>query len=176
MEQAMDLAAALESALTNRGVSLADLSRIAPTLTLFLRHLGCTFCREALEDLSLRREAVEASGAQIALVHMEADGVAGRWFERYRLADIPRVSDPDKKLYRALGLRRGGASRVLGPAEIWRTTLRLLSGKGLALPAADPFQMPGVFLFKDGELMGEYRHRRVSDRPDYQALADCKGC
>lgn len=172
----MECRETLESARSNLGPSLADLSAQAPTLVLFLRHLGCTFCREALEDLSLRREAIEASGAQITLVHMEADGVAGRWFERYRLADLPRVSDPDRKLYRALGLGQGGASRVLGPVEIWRTALRLLNGKGLSLPTADPFQMPGVFLFRDGKLMGEYRHRRVSDRPDYQALADCKGC
>jgi len=31
-------------------------------------------------------------------------------------------------------------------------------------------------LVKDSKLMGEYRHRRDFDRPDYQALADCKGC
>ena len=37
---------------TEDGVSLADLSATAPVLLIFLRHSGCTFCRQTLSDLA----------------------------------------------------------------------------------------------------------------------------
>jgi hypothetical protein len=31
--------------------------------------------------------------------------------------------------------------------------------------------MPGAFLVRDGQLLKSFRHKLVSDRPDYLALA-----
>jgi hypothetical protein len=45
---------------TNYGVTLNELSRISPVLLVFLRHAGCTFCREALADLAARRPEIES--------------------------------------------------------------------------------------------------------------------
>ena len=37
---------------TEDGVSLGDLSATAPVLLIFLRHSGCTYCRQTLSDLA----------------------------------------------------------------------------------------------------------------------------
>nr|WP_256200529.1 hypothetical protein [Verrucomicrobium spinosum] len=50
----------LAEALTSAGPSLAALSQQSPVLVVFLRHAGCTFCREALADIARVRPAIEA--------------------------------------------------------------------------------------------------------------------
>ena len=57
-----DEATLLAGALTSTGASLAELSRQQPILVVFLRHAGCTFCREALADLATQRAAIEKTG------------------------------------------------------------------------------------------------------------------
>ncbi|MFG0276220.1 MAG: hypothetical protein ACF8QF_14315, partial [Phycisphaerales bacterium] len=65
--------AAMKRAITNTGESLADLSHVRPTLVVFLRHSGCTFCREAMSDLRRQRGAIEKDGVGIVLVTMSSD-------------------------------------------------------------------------------------------------------
>src|SRR5437763_929202 len=80
-----------------------------------LRHSGCTFCRESLADISEQRESIEASGARIVLVHMGKEEYAAKFFRRYGLGDVPRISDPNQALYRAFGLNRGTFHSLFGP-------------------------------------------------------------
>ncbi|MEJ7607605.1 MAG: redoxin domain-containing protein [Bryobacteraceae bacterium] len=86
---------------TEDGITLEQLSRHSPVLLVFLRHAGCTFCREALADLARQRKQVEQSGVQIALVHMGSSAEGGRLSLKYGLDDLPRISDPNRTLYRA---------------------------------------------------------------------------
>ncbi|MFN8816592.1 MAG: hypothetical protein ACK5ZV_07645, partial [bacterium] len=48
---AVDARTALRGAMTSGGQSVAELSMRSPVLMVFLRHFGCTFCREALADV-----------------------------------------------------------------------------------------------------------------------------
>ncbi|MGP1310160.1 MAG: hypothetical protein ACTS27_08185, partial [Phycisphaerales bacterium] len=41
----------------------------AGLLLVFLRHAGCTFCREALADVAKRRRRIENAKVRIVLVH-----------------------------------------------------------------------------------------------------------
>ena len=69
-----DEATLLEEAQTTSGGSLAELSNRQPVLLVLLRHSGCTFCREALADLAVRRAEIEANpdGISLAGPMMEA--------------------------------------------------------------------------------------------------------
>src|SRR4051812_39952951 len=89
----------LESARTQTGESLGDLSGKSPVLVVFLRHCGCTFAREALADIAAQRAAITASGTNIVVVHMQTDEEARELFSRYGLADVLRISDPQQTLY-----------------------------------------------------------------------------
>lgn len=156
---------------TNMAVSLDELSRLSPVLLVFLRHMGCTFCREALADLAAMRRRIEAEGARLVLVHMSGEEAASRFFARYGLDDVQRIGDPGRTLYRAFGLPRGRFGDVLGPKVWWRGFQAGVLGRhGVGPLMGDGFQMPGVFLLFHGEVIRSYRHQSAADRPDYLSL------
>ncbi len=157
---------------TQVGTTLLDLSTESAVMLVFLRHFGCTFCREALADLAAQRRSIEALGVRIALVHMSSEAGGERFFTRYGLADIDRVSDPNQNLYRAFGLARGRLGQLFGPkAWIRGFEAGILRRHGIGLLQGDGFQMPGVFLVFHGEVNSSYRHMSAADRPDYVAIA-----
>lgn len=156
---------------TNQGVTLEEMTALSPVLLVFLRHTGCTFCREALADLAAKRREIEAQGARLTLVHMGSEQQGGRFFAKYGLQDVPRVSDTERALYRAFGLPRGSFGDLFGPKVWWRGFQAGILGRhGAGLLVGDGFQMPGVFLLFHGEVLRSYRHQSAADRPDYVAL------
>lgn len=156
------------------GVTIEEHSKLSPILLVFLRHFGCTFCREALQDIARKRQALEAAGAQIVLVHMSGERRAEEFLRRYGLIDVPRVSDPCCAVYRAFGLNRGRFSALFGPRVWWRfISAGLLGGHGVGRREGDGFQMPGMFLLFHGEVLRSYRHLTAADRPDYVQFVSC---
>ncbi len=163
--------------MSQHGYSLFELSQIRPTLVVFLRHAGCTFCREALHELSRLRGEIEASGVQVAFVTMSEEPGGRKIFENYGLGDAPRISDPDCDLYRAFDLRRATWSEMFAPSIWWRGfKAGVLEGNGVGAVDGDSFRMPGVFLVHQGRVLRSYRHASPADRPDYLALAMCDDC
>jgi hypothetical protein len=77
------------------GLSIQEHSKLRPVLLVFLRHVGCTFCREALADLSARRAEIEASGTQVVLVHMGREDTAATVLNKYNLGDIGPTAGPE---------------------------------------------------------------------------------
>lgn len=154
------------------GVTLDELSQGRTLLVVFLRHIGCTFCREALADLRSARARIERAGVKVALVHMGDDTSAAAFFAGYGLGDVARVSDPQRVLYRAFDLGRGSWSQLFG-LKVWLRGFRagLIDGHGVGELVGDGFQMPGAFVVRDGAIVLAYRHATAADRPDYEALA-----
>lgn len=158
---------------SQNGDTLIELSYRQPVLVTFLRHAGCTFCREALADLAQARQAIEQRGLQLAIVHMSDEADGAKLAAAYKLADIPRFSDPDCRLYRAIGLKRGRIDQLLGPRIWWRGFLAAIVRRhGFGKLRGDGFQMPGVFVIDQGEVVAAYRHETAADRPDYAAIGN----
>lgn len=167
----LDPESALIAAQTSTGLTIAELSRQSPVLLVFLRHTGCTFCREALADLAQQRGAMERLGTQLVLVHLGDDAAFAQFAAQYGLGDVPRVADPERKLYQALGLHRGRLFALLHPRVWWRgLQVAILKKHGFGVPTGDVAQLPGVFLIRDGRVVAAHRHRFTSERPDYLAL------
>lgn len=161
---------------TGHGVSLDELSRLGPTLVVFLRHAGCPFCREALADIAGIRPRLEGEGARLVLVHLCAEQEIARLLAIHGLQETPRIHDPHGSLYRAFGLPRGSLADVAGPKVWWRACQAVVGGRHSAgIPHSDAFQMPGVFLIFHGEILRSYRHQSAADRPDYLALVTGRG-
>lgn len=161
----------LEQAKDQHSDSLAALSRDKPRLVVFLRHAGCTFCRQALADLARDRAKIEHAGTGIVLVHMQTDADAAELFGKYGLADVPRISDPERHLYEAFELQRGSLMQVAGPAVWLKGFVSLLTGSLPGIPNADVFQLPGTFLVHNGQVVRASRNQNSADRPDYCELA-----
>jgi hypothetical protein len=150
---------------------VAELSGESPVLLLFLRHSGCMFCREALADISRVRQEVAGTGTRIVLVHMGGLHSMDKLLQKNGLEGVDRINDPRQLLYRAFGLRRGRLRQLIGFGVIRRGFLAaVLARHGFGLFSADPFQMPGLFLIHQGEILNRFRHRTAADRPDYLAI------
>ena len=167
-----DLATILNSKKTNSGFDLATLSRLSPVLVVFLRHAGCTFCRQTVRDVVVSKRRIESAGIRIVFVQLSDASASRQLFSTYGLEDPEYIQDSDQQLYSAFGLRRGGFSALASPKVIW-SGLRagLLEGHGIGFPEGDVLQLPGVFLLDDCEVVSSFRHKTAADRPDYQAIA-----
>ncbi|MEM6771843.1 MAG: redoxin domain-containing protein, partial [Bacteroidota bacterium] len=105
---------ALNNMVTLNGVNVAELSHQQPVLLVFLRHFGCTFCREALKDLADRSQQIEGYGSKLVLVHMSDEQTAERYFSKYGLSGVAQVADPHCRFYQAFGLTKGTARQLFG--------------------------------------------------------------
>lgn len=153
------------------GRSLLELSQSKPTLLVFLRHAGCTFCREALADLAARRPEIEASGSQVAIVYQEQPELMRPLLEKQGLADIEQFSDPDRRMYEAFQLHKASFLKLFGLKTFVRGfQAAITGGHGFGGVTSDVYQMPGAFLVHQGRIIREFRHEAPSDRPDYCEL------
>jgi peroxiredoxin len=152
------------------GSPLAELVNRSPTLVVFLRHFGCTFCRQTMAEVSAHRPQIESSGVLIAFIHPESAQAAQPWFDKFGLSDVLQVSDPSLKLYVAFGLGNMRMSALLSPST-------LVHGASSALTYGFGYQPPGllrqlggVFLVHRNQLLASFRHHSSDDRPDYLDL------
>ncbi len=160
---------------TQSGMSLKQLQATQPVMLVFLRHFGCTFCKEALGDLAQQRTSIEnKQGIKLVFVHMADEEYASKYFANYSLADAPRISDPSCALYEVFDLQRASFSQVFG-LKSWRRGAKAFFGKGHGIGklVGDGFRMPGVFVVYQDEILQGFKHKSASDVPPYQELASC---
>jgi peroxiredoxin len=145
-------------------------------LVVFLRHFNCIYCRESLAELRRLRKQIEAEGVQIATVHMGTEEQAEELLALFDLRDVERFSDPERLLYGAFGLERTTIGQLLTPTS-WFGIVRagiksqFLPGRRLKGIVGDVLQMPGVFLLKDGFIVGDFKPERVDKQPEYLEMA-----
>jgi len=160
--------------MTNRGERVSQLSQQGSVLLVFLRHFGCTFCRESLVELSKIKRDADSMGVKIVLVHMSRAAYADQVLGIYDLGEVSHVSDPEQELYREYGLRRGKWWQLFGPPVVWRGIVAgLMKGNLPGKFVADPYQMPGVFVLRKNKVISRFVHRYASDRPQYRELLNC---
>lgn len=99
---------------------------------------------------------------------MAKEEKAKEFFAQYGVEDLPRFSDPEKKLYNEFGLETGSFTQVLGV----KSFIRGLSAfkHGIGAPVGDVWQMPGTFLIHKGEILQAFINENVSDKPDYEGM------
>lgn len=166
------LRGALARAIASDGESLLSWSERSPLLVVFLRHHGCTFCREALSDIGARRREIEATGLTIVAVHMGTVEQGLALLKREQLQDVLQVSDPEQSLYQLFGLRRGRLAQLFNWFVVLRTLSATVRGHLAGRAIGDTSQMPGAFVVHRGEVVRAFRHKTAADRLDYVALAE----
>src|SRR5687767_8121276 len=86
---------------------------------------------------------------------------------------VPVLSDPDRRLYAALDLRRTSWARLLRPALLWKY-LKLVAGGGKVrrIPEGeDALQLGGDFLvLPDRRVPWAYRGADPTDRPSVDRI------
>lgn len=161
----------LENIYTNTGVSLQEFTDKWPTMLVFLRHFGCNFCKETLKEITNSRLLIESEGTKIVFVHLVDEEIASEVTTQFGLGDIPRISDPERKIYKAFGLNKANLKQLFGLNVIIRGIQHIFQ---LNLPKpskGDIFQMPGIFVIHKGMVIQTFKHTSLADRPDYIELA-----
>lgn len=129
-----------------------------PILVVFLRHSGCTFCREMIADLEKSNNDLKEARVQVVLVHMGLSGktLPGEW---------KTFLDSDRALYRLAQMERGAWSQVVSAKVVWRAFIAgILKGHGVGALEGDGFMMAGARLWKQGQLIFSWQSQSVADR------------
>lgn len=158
---------------TNLGRRLGEYSGETPILLVFLRHFGCTFCREAIDELGKMKGDIAAKGLKIVFVHMAEDEIAQSFFIDYNFPDAEHISDPFCVFYKEFGLVKGSMNQLFG-LKNWAGVINtgIIKGYGWGREIGDGFQMPGVFVLHDRRIINSYIHKYVAEHPDYIKMAD----
>ena len=138
-------------------VPLASLYQSRKLVLVFLRHFGCTFCREQVARLRLQ------TGLNVVFVGMGTVDETAE-FKRAMRSPHPFIADPNRELYGAFGLGNGTGKQVFNLSVFTRGFGATLRGHFVGSPIGDPWQMPGVFLIEpSGEVSWEYRSVDIAD-------------
>ncbi len=149
------------------GETLQEASERDVLAIVFLRHFGCTFTRQLLQNLREMHERAEKEGARLVLVHMLQEGEE---VEFVNTDGVSRIADPHCDLYRVFGLGKGGFWELFGPRVWYRGALAFFKGCGVGMLKGDGLQMPGAFVFKDGQILQVQKPETAADLPSVEAL------
>jgi peroxiredoxin len=164
----------LSSMITNSGQNVYAISQEKPVLLVFLRHFGCQFCREAMDELSKMRPKFEEMNTELVFIHMAEPKIAGEYFRKFNLIGVQHVSDPTCHFYAAFGLIKGTFTQLFGLQSWFRGfTVQAKYGAETGKHLGDNFQMPGAFTIFEGEIKDSFIHKNASDRPNYAKLLNC---
>jgi hypothetical protein len=168
--QAAEMAAVLGQYRTETGRTLLALLDESPLLLIFLRHFGCSFCRQTLEDVSGLRGAIEAKGIRPVFVHLGTPERAKPYFDYFQLSDVERVSNPDASLHASSVFqlpRKSIFSHFFVP-KVWKAWLGgAILKHGFGMIKEDAEQMPGIFYLRDRAIVRAFRYKTIADEPDY---------
>ena len=168
-----EIATAFADVRAESGRTLLELVDSGPVLLVFLRHFGCSFCRQAIDDVSKIHGALTDRGIQPVFVHLGTSERAKPYFDYYGLSNVERISNPDGSFYRNPIFELGHVSlaQLIFQPAVWKGWLQdAMIKHGIGLIREDASQMPGVFFLRERTIVRSFRHRTIADRPDYLRL------
>jgi peroxiredoxin len=168
-----DVAQALASVRTESGASLLELAEASPVLLVFLRHFGCSFCRQAISDVADLKGELDKRGVRPVFVHLGTPERAKPFFEYYGIGDVERVSDPEAAVYRLpmFALPRMHPALTLLQPSVWAGWLKgAIFKHGIGAIKEDGHQMQGIFFLKGSKIVRQFRYKTIADEPNYLKL------
>lgn len=157
----------------SNGRNLWELGLHNKLLLIFVRHAGCTFCRETLNELKGKLPGLESQRITPVVVHLGTPEDGQRMLDRAGLQATLHVSNPNADLYRAYQLKRGQLSQLLGPRVWWRGfQSAILKGHGTGPLVGDGFQLGGAFLVENGRITKSFPAKDAADKVPFECLLE----
>ena len=145
---------------------LADFYKAKPLVLVFLRHLGCMFCREQIARLR------SFGDLNIVLVSLGRIQEVADFKVKMEIPQVV-ISDPNKLLYEAFGLRRGSIKQIVNPTIARRSIGAFRSGNRPGVLKHDPWMMAGVFRVEpDGDVSYSHYASDISDNLSGEEIAN----
>jgi peroxiredoxin len=158
---------------TESGASLLALVESSPVLLVFLRHFGCSFCRQAISDVAELKPELDKRGVRPVFVHLGTPERAKPFFDYYRIGDVERVSDPEARVYQLplFALPRMHPALTLLQPLVWMGWLKgAIFKHGIGAIKEDGHQMQGIFFLKGPKIVRQFRYKTIADEPNYLKL------
>jgi len=150
--------------------TLASQWQQGPILLNFLRHFGCTFCRQSLARLENHRDELAAAGLQVINIAMGEP----KHIKRYcgNLApNLDCLGRTDDQIYRAYGLREGQLNELANINVAKSAMGEFLRGNIGGVPSGNMRMMPGTFIIdRDGSIAYTYYSEDIADHPSIDEL------
>ena len=142
-----------------------------PLVVIFLRHFGCSFCKETLFGLKTHSQSIQKLGARTVIVHMAEHSEGQKVMEEYGLHETLHISDKDGIYYKYFGLPLGRLHNLFNLRVLIKSLI--LVSKGRSLPQGvqgNPFQLSGVFIVKNGKIEYASEGIEVTDTPNWNQI------
>jgi hypothetical protein len=139
----------------------------------FLRHFGCSFCRQAISDVADLSAELKRRNVRPVFVHLGTPERAEPFFDYYGIGDVERISDPVATIYGdpVFQLSRMNPWLTLLQPQTWIGWLKgTIFKHGIGKIEEDGHQMPGIFFLKDAKITRRFRYRTIADEPNYLKL------
>ena len=139
-----------------------------------VRHFGCIFCKEQVSKLREIVSNIHSFGAELVIVGSGSPQMAGFFAEDYAIT-TPVLTDPERRVYQALEVRRPPRLAFVDPRVFVRGLRALLRGyrqqSAQMSELGDETQLGGVFILRSGgTLAWAYRSAFAGDHPTNAAI------
>lgn len=157
---------------TNTGENLLTLSYNKPILMVFIRHFGCTFCKETVSEISNVENQIREKGLTPVFVHLSDPSYGDKFFEKYFSHQVLHVSDPCRRLYRSLDIKRGNLWQLFGLPTWYRGFVAGVF-KGHGGPGeieGDFLQLGAYFVLDKGQIVFSHYNHSASEQFDLSTI------
>lgn len=151
---------------TKQHIHLAELYKERPLCVVFLRHIGCIFCREYVARL---RKLVDSN-----IAFVTADTPANTDELRLEMGSPHRfICDIDRHLHALFGVGLASSGQLVHPGVVFNGTKALVGGFRQKPSGGDKMQMPGVFVIgTDGKVIWSHKPRHIADNPSPEEIVE----
>jgi hypothetical protein len=161
------IAAASVLMLDGNTTRLRELWREVPTVTGFIRHFGCLFCHQMVEELVAGVPYILERGARVVIVGNGSVAQARHFFSDKQLPrhGVSVVTDPDRDTYRAAGFERG-VTKTLNSDSVKAYGAAVRQGHRVTGLFGDLTQLGGLIVVKPpASLLYFHKSRFAGDHP-----------
>jgi len=114
-------------------------------------------------QLRQEKTSLDQAGINVVLVGMGTPVEAESFRQQYNVP-FPIISDPEKLLYRAYGLKRARFIQLFSPSLLGKGLQAAGEGHMPGIPQGDPMQMPGTFVIdQEGRFLLRHFARDAAD-------------
>ncbi len=134
----------------------------------FLRHLGCIYCKNAVNQLFKLSQA-DPSFPLIIFVHQSSPEIAEDFFGQH-FPGASHISDTTLSLYNLFGIQKLKGLNFFDPRMILKGIRLSFMGYRNNLGLGNIYLLSGTFLFLKGKLIWQHRPKRAGDEPNWKKI------
>lgn len=140
-----------------------------PVLMVFLRHIGCQFCKETVRDV--RAASQRDPDYPDVLFFFQENLEEGQAFFNTHWPRARAVSDPDQFFYKEFGIPAAGILDVVGPRALLSSIRATLKGNLNSWPRGNIWQMPGFFVVLGDQVVWSHDYSHAGDAPPLRRIS-----